>query len=246
MGFQEVQMTKTISAINHEALLELDGFWAYEIQKYYKNYKVNSVIIAANSKFRIADIHKNNKTGLDAITFQDQASGEYVVIYVGTQGGTDIMQDAQLITAMTPSQYANALAYLKQQPNKISYVGGNSLGGGLALYAGGIEGVPAVTLNPAPVPKHMQEVNTQGLSNYIIENDPLFNAVNGGGLGSQIIGQKIMLEAGLFGSQMIKNHTGFYVTNKDKGKNNSNEPVKVLYGSNVENKLMCTKRRENI
>lgn len=165
-------MTKTISAINHEALLELDGFWAYKIQDNSDNYQVNSVIIAANSEFVITDIHKNNKTGLDAITFQDTASGEYVVIYVGTQGGTDIMQDAQLITAMTPSQYANALAYLKQQPNKISYVGGNSLGGGLALYAGGIEGVPAVTLNPAPVPKHMQEVNTQGLSNYIIETIP--------------------------------------------------------------------------
>lgn len=204
--------------ITHEAMLELDGYWAYEIQNNPQNYKPNITVITVNNEpYLILDIHKEPSNGLDAITFKNQNTGEVVVIFVGTQDMTDKLQDAQLVTAGTPSQYEAALNYLAeiQAQYNVACVGGNSLGGGLASYAGGTQGVSVVNLNPAPVPGNMGEVDSSNIFNYIVENDPLYNAINGAGLGDRVIGQKMMLPPGLYGGRILNNHIGDYGSEKD-------------------------------
>ncbi|WP_421000533.1 hypothetical protein ACOJIU_04020 [Carnobacterium maltaromaticum] len=85
----------------------------------------------------------------------------------------------------------------------------------MASYAGGTQGVSVVNLNPAPVPGNMGEVDSSNIFNYIVENDPLYNAINGAGLGDRVIGQKMMLPPGLYGGRILNNHIGDYGSKKD-------------------------------
>lgn len=52
-------MTVNIRGISHEAMIELDGFWAYEIQKNPQKYEENiNTITVNNEPYLILDIHK--------------------------------------------------------------------------------------------------------------------------------------------------------------------------------------------
>ncbi|HEY0187881.1 MAG TPA: hypothetical protein VGC67_10365 [Cellulomonas sp.] len=90
--------------------------------------------------------------GLDAITFQNVATGQTTVAFQGSNGGTDRWNNAQPVTSLTPAQLEAAEAY----PNRVGpvdFVCGNSPGGGLAAYVAARDpGIEAVTVNPAPVP----------------------------------------------------------------------------------------------
>lgn len=198
----------------HEDMIELDGFWAYEIQSNSKAYDVGTEItLRSGHVFIINNIKNDSDSGLNAITLTNKDTGEVVVIFVGTVGITDMIQDGLLVTNITPPQYEAGEAYLREMQDRygnIAYCGGNSLGGGVGSYAGGKTGVAVVNLNPAPVPGNMGPVDSSEIYNYIVGNDPLFSAVEAAGMGDRIIGQNVMLPPGLYANRVLNNHLGDY------------------------------------
>ncbi|MCL1630782.1 hypothetical protein M3N64_02280 [Sporolactobacillus sp. CPB3-1] len=130
-------VNKVSSVTNHKDLVELAGFQSYKIKEgeRYRFIKVN------DKKYQIVSIigPKENKTGLDAMTVQNVDTGEYTVVFQGTQvrgkyGMHDMITDIQLLGSTEPEQVKAARAYFDRMNKKygVHSVCGNSLGGALA------------------------------------------------------------------------------------------------------------------
>ncbi|WLR41649.1 dienelactone hydrolase family protein [Bacillus carboniphilus] len=148
----------------------------------------------------------------------------------------DIRADAQLVSEFTPHQVRAAVDYYEEMDEKykkvggVSYVTGNSLGGGLTnAVAVQNPGVTAVTLNPSPLPEHMIEPGQpyDNITNYCSDFDVLTKSLDAGGYGHQIPGKRYNINNGIPGiDQAITNHTGYrntkdgiqYYTIGEKGK----------------------------
>lgn len=202
-------------------LLELGGYWAYK----YKQLVINQKIVVNQKEYTVIDIHDNeNGNGLEAITVID-GEGQVSIIYVGTNPDQleDRQTDAGLLTQGTPEQFLDAVKYYEEMEQKIrehnaiyntkyeiKYVGGNSLGGGLANYvASRFPGLFSVTLDPAPLPYGIEPgVNA---INYVANTSPLFLASKAAGLiPGRFPGQFVFVEYGIFSLFMLtQNHLGY-------------------------------------
>ncbi|UTR16137.1 hypothetical protein MM221_06145 [Salipaludibacillus sp. LMS25] len=164
------EMTQTIinSNITTDAdLVELSGLHVYLTPEY------DEILVVNNKDFRVVDDNFNEeKSGMDAMTVQNVASGEYHVVYMGTNahgkyGMADLITDIQLLTEATPQQLKDAdryLADMEKEFGEITSVGGNSLGGALANYVGVQNShVRSVTLNPAMLPAGAVEAGKEYL-----------------------------------------------------------------------------------
>ncbi|WP_416148976.1 hypothetical protein ACM26V_22345 [Salipaludibacillus sp. HK11] len=112
-------MTVTIPEINSSTtsdqnLVELAGFHAYE------QYKEDDVFEANGSSFIVHDDNfEEDSTGLDAMTVQNMNSGEYHVVYMGTDihgkyGMEDLITNVNLLTPPVPEQLESADAYFSE------------------------------------------------------------------------------------------------------------------------------------
>lgn len=137
-------------ATDDKDLVELAGYHAY------REYSEQQKIIVNGKKFKVVHTNYNHPTGLDALTVKNVKTGEYTVVYVGTDihaenGKQDLITDIQFLSDLTPEQIKEARKYFNEMDEKygISSICGNSLGGGLTNSVA-IEhpDVKAVTLNP--------------------------------------------------------------------------------------------------
>jgi hypothetical protein len=190
-------------------LMDLSSRFAYR-----KRTVKGDELIVNTKSFWVVDVVSDPETGLDAITVRNDETNELTVAFQGTQGGTDVLQDAALVTSGTPTQFAAAHAYVLRMQQKhntlVGSVCGNSLGGGLAAYVSGSSPwIRAVTVNPAPVPHALSGRRAPQVRNYISPTDPLHRAVVAGGLEDRIIGEQVRIPGTSFNLAFLgSNHIG--------------------------------------
>ncbi|SDY21615.1 Uncharacterised protein family (UPF0227) [Evansella caseinilytica] len=204
-----------------QVLVELAGLHAYI--KYEKGDKLNT---SSGTKFEVYDTHYEHPTGLDAMTVQNLNTGEYIIVYQGTQvhakyGIADLGTNMQLLAEQTPQQLEAANQYyldmqqeLVNSGNQIAYLAGNSLGGALAnSVAVRHSDVKSVTLNPALLPSGLisSEADYSNITNYISEYDVLNIGIRSGQLAGRVPGNQYDIYNGVpaFGA-IGPNHTGYH------------------------------------
>ncbi|GAF13707.1 hypothetical protein JCM19046_3927 [Bacillus sp. JCM 19046] len=197
-----------------EHLVEMSGLHAY------LGYEINSIIRIDDSQFRVANVHYNDPSGLDALTVQSIETEEIFIIYVGTDfhgkyGWKDIETNINLLNEVIPAQLEAADDYYVEMEKKfgeISAVAGNSLGGALANGVAIEHEVRSVTLNPALLPDGMIDPNKDYsyMTNYIGEYDILNQALRAGGLDNRVPGNQHTIYNGVaLKSAIGPNHTGY-------------------------------------
>lgn len=168
-------------------------------------------------------------SGMNAMTLKNKKSNEIVIAYQGTNTSDmkDILTDLSLGGNEVTAQLKEADEYYKQISGtygKISYVCGNSLGGGLANYvAVNHKNVQSVTYNPAILPNGVKYDNVNNIRNYLGKYDPLTMLEIAAGYGSNIPGKKILTNINIPSLNfLVTNHVGY---------NNQNEII--LKGRNT-------------
>ncbi|WP_017473827.1 SA1320 family protein, partial [Amphibacillus jilinensis] len=197
-------------------LIKLAGLYVYLLPKRHSTIEVNDKMF----KIRNTNFNKE-KSGMDAMTVQNVASGEYHVVYMGTNihgkyAIADIKTDAHLLTEATPQQLKDGKKYFEDMEKafgEITSASGNSLGGALANYVGvEYSHVRSVTLNPAMLPASALDVEKQydNITNYISEYDLLNLSQDAIGMGNQVPGLKYTIYNGVPSIAGIGfNHTGY-------------------------------------
>ncbi|AZB41030.1 hypothetical protein CEF21_01010 [Bacillus sp. FJAT-42376] len=199
-------------------LVELSGKTAYQYPSVYRELNINS------NRYKVVDTNYSSPSGFDAMTVQNKETGEYSIIYVGTEPNqdnnkADIYTDAKLLSELEIDQMTEANEYYEEMNKKygIDSVAGNSLGGGLALSVGvNHPDLKTVTYNPALLPKGMVDPTKDysNMTSYFGKYDPLTLAEVALDLGHRIPGNHYTINNGLpdFGedfSTFISNHTGY-------------------------------------
>ncbi|MEN2667302.1 hypothetical protein AAHO55_10770 [Listeria aquatica] len=102
-------------------------------------------------------------------------------------------------------------AYKKMSKRyKISYVGGNSLGGGLGNYVASNNDVPSVTYNPAILPDCEYSNKNPDITNYMSEYDPLTLGERSAGYTERLPGKNVILKNNIpLFATIASNHTGY-------------------------------------
>ncbi|HEY0216985.1 MAG TPA: hypothetical protein VGC57_11390 [Cellulomonas sp.] len=175
----------------------------------YQNLRRGNGLDVNGTRYVVRDATHDTVTGLDAFTFFNTASHEVTVGFQGSQGTTDRLNNAQLVTALTPVQFEAAEAYVAAVEGGVDFVCGNSLGGGLAAYVAGRDpDLRAVTVNPAPVPAELAGMRAPNVHNYLVSNDMLHQLVVAGGLGDRVIGRSTVVQGTATNDVFGPNHVG--------------------------------------
>ncbi|MBH0161864.1 SA1320 family protein [Fictibacillus sp. 26RED30] len=221
---KNITNTKTNSVADKD-LVEISGFHAYQ------DYKNSDRVTVNGNEYRVVNVHSDKTNGLDAITFQSINTKEYIVAYTGTDSSdfNDLKTDGQLLSDMVPVQVEEARNYFNQMEKEfgnISYVCGNSLGGGNA-NAVGVENpdVKTVTINPAMLPEGVVDYGKEysNITNYFGRYDVLTSLETGLMLGHRIPGKQIEINHGIPNAKhFLNNHTGYI------GKDEADKLVYVL------------------
>ncbi|MBH0156624.1 MULTISPECIES: SA1320 family protein [Fictibacillus] len=209
--------TKTVT---DQDLVEISGFHAYQ------EYEVNQVVEVNGNSYRVLDVKESEVNGLNAITLASNDTKEVIVAYTGTDTGDkkDLLTDLQLLSDMVPAQVEAARDYFDDMEKKygnISYVCGNSLGGGNANAVGVANpDVKTVTLNPAMLPEGVVDYGKEydNITNYFGRYDVLTSLETGLMLGHRIPGKQIEINHGIPNMMhFANNHTG-YIGKDETGK----------------------------
>lgn len=196
-------------------LVELAGFQVY------KKYDEGKKLVVNRNKYWVMDTSYNNPNGLDAMTVQNVETGEYTVVFQGTQikakyGMQDLVTDIQLLGSTEPEQVKAARAYFDRMNEKYSVrsVCGNSLGGALAnAVAVHHRDVRAVTIDPAILPEGMAKPNHKypNVTNYFTKYDGLTRGELGLNLGDRFPGRIYRINSGVpyFSRAFASNHVGY-------------------------------------
>ncbi|WP_396194127.1 SA1320 family protein [Fictibacillus barbaricus] len=201
-------------------LVEIAGYHSYRTLTKDKKVPVNG------NWYKVMNTNYNHPTGLDAVTLKNTATGEIIIAYTGTDSsqGTDLVTDANLLSDRMPSQLQAARDYFDFVENKIghvSYVCGNSLGGGNANAVGVLHpDVKTVTLNPALLPDGVVDPDKKytNITNYFSKYDGLTKIETALNLGHRIPGKQYVINNGIPElSKFATNHTGYIGNNDDNG-----------------------------
>lgn len=200
-------------------LIELAGFHAYRPES------LVGLIIVNGTEFEVMNVITDIEIGLDAFTVQNTNTGDYTVVYVGTDPNSseDIKTDLKLLRDTPPAQLEEGLKYFDDMETKfgpISSITGNSLGGGTANYVA-VERpeVKAVTLNPAPLPSGVIDQNAtyDNMTNYMSQYDVLTLGMKAIGFGDRIPGHHFAINNGIPSDKMLStNHTGYLANDINK------------------------------
>ncbi|MFA9457782.1 SA1320 family protein [Halalkalibacter sp. AB-rgal2] len=206
----------TMNRTSDRELVQMGGLHAY------LEHEEGSSITIENRDFEVIHTEYNHPTGLDALTVQNLETGEYTVVFVGTDveskyGMQDVKTNVQLLTGPTPAQLEAGVAYVEsvqvELGIEVESLAGNSLGGSLANAAAvAFPHMRAVTLNPAPLPAGLLDPDTEyeNMTNYLTENDILTTALRAGRIAHQVPGKHVEIYQGVPGlAQLVPNHTGY-------------------------------------
>jgi len=107
-------------------------------------------------------------SGLKAGVFKNEKTGQYALVFAGTEDKDDWKTNALQGVGLDSSQYRQAVHYAKEKKalygDKLGYVVGHSLGGAEATVASLAIDTPAITFNPAGV--HFETLRTIGINNF--------------------------------------------------------------------------------
>ncbi|MFG6496260.1 hypothetical protein P8610_12915 [Fictibacillus sp. UD] len=205
--------TKTkIKTVTDQDLVEISGFHAYQ------EYEINQVVQVNGNSYRVLDVKESEVNGLNALTLASNDSKEIIVAYTGTDTGdkNDLKTDLQLLSDRVPVQVEAAREYfddMEKKFGKISYVCGNSLGGGNANAVGVANpDVKTVTLKPAMLPEGVVDYDKEytNITNYFGRYDVLTSLETGLMLGHRIPGKQIEINHGIPNAlHFVNNHTGY-------------------------------------
>ncbi|BBN98236.1 SA1320 family protein [Sporolactobacillus terrae] len=206
---------KQIKKTSDQDLVELAGLHAY------KKYDKDKKFIVNRSRYVVKNISYTNINGLDAMTIQNFDTGEYTIVFQGTQvkgkyGMRDMITDIQLLNSAEPEQLKAARTYFDRMNEKygVKSVCGNSLGGALAnAVAVHHKNVRAVTLDPAILPEGMVKTNHKypNVTNYFTKYDGLTRGELGLNLGDRFPGRIYRINSGVphFSRAFASNHVGY-------------------------------------
>ena len=210
----------------HEDLVSMSTNFVY-------NMPLPGETVTIPSGSNVSDV-KNEYIVLDTYSGDPQAilvastqpPYESAIIFEGTSSGNDWITDSQLVGDGIPKQFTDSVIIFDGFQRKIasgayngygftinpvSYVAGNSLGGGLANYvATQRNNLTSVTINPAVIPDDTQIISNSEYKNYISKNEPLNRAQEGSGLKEgRVPGEEVIIYSG--GSSMaaaVRSHKG--------------------------------------
>ncbi len=192
---------------DHDDLMDIASRFAYLDDLGTNRNQVNTIRVNGTI-YRVLDVEEDLGTGLDAFTFENTVTHEVTVAFQGSDGMVDWQNNALLVTSATPAQFAAAEAYV-QKIGDVDFVCGNSLGGGLAAYVAARDGdLQGVTVNPAPVPAALADVDAPNVHNYLTGNDMLHQLVLAGGLGDRVIGRSVVVPGTATNDVFGDNHIG--------------------------------------
>lgn len=193
-------------------IIELSGRAVYEEPHERQYIDVNGVKRA----YKVKEGVYNTKSGLDYMIVENTKTGEVGMIFQGTQGqkdgGRDIITDATLPGNIPDEQLKAADKAYKKMSEKynISYVGGNSLGGGLGNYVARNNAVKSVTYNPAILPEGKYSQKNPDITNYMSEYDPLTLGERSAGYLNRLPGKNVIVKNNLpLFATLASNHTGY-------------------------------------
>ncbi|MFC7371097.1 SA1320 family protein [Fictibacillus iocasae] len=218
-------LTKRSGTVPDTDLVEISGYHAY------KNYSPKEKVNVNGNIYRVLEKHTDTANGLNAITFQSVETKEILIAYTGTdtKDKKDLLTDAQLLSDMVPEQVQAAQDYFDETEKKfgtVSYVCGNSLGGGNANAVGVANPhVKTVTLNPALLPDGVVDSNKEykNITNYFGRYDVLTSTITGLFLGHRIPGEQVEINHGIPSFEYLStNHTGYI------GKNEAGQQMYVI------------------
>ncbi|WP_353948250.1 hypothetical protein ABNN70_14870 [Sporolactobacillus sp. Y61] len=202
------------STANDKDLVELAGFHAYKV------HDMDTSIYVNKTRYYIVD-NIQDETGLNAMTVQNIKSGEFTIVYQGTQmkseyGMQDMLTNVQLLSNYDPAQLQAARDYFEDMNEKygVQSVCGNSLGGALANTVGvHYPEVKAVTLNPAILPEGQVKAdqNYANVTNYFSKYDGLTRGEEALNLNDRFPGNIYRINNGIphFSRAFGSNHTGY-------------------------------------
>jgi len=141
---------------------------------------------------------RSSEVGYNGAVFQNQATGETVLVSKGTDLHIgDLASDAQMIARSLPSEYASAKEFYTEATAKYGNnidVAGHSLGGSISQLLAVDTGATAYTFNPygtaniingnAELKSKLEQNGASNVNNYMINGDP----VSGPFYGSSQIG----------------------------------------------------------
>ncbi|WP_246215573.1 SA1320 family protein [Listeria valentina] len=191
-------------------IIEMSGKWVYTDPPEKRKLDVNGTV------YKVKEGKYNTKSGLDYMVVENTKTGEIGMIFQGTQGqkngGKDILTDATLPGNIPDAQLKSADKAYKKMSKKynISYVGGNSLGGGLGNYVASNNDVPSVTYNPAILPDGKYSQKNPDITNYMSEYDPLTLGERSAGYMKRLPGKNVTLKNNMpLFATLASNHTGY-------------------------------------
>ena len=183
-----------------------------------------SNVTDVKSEYIVLDTYSGDPQAI--LVASTQPPYESAIIFEGTSSGNDWITDSQLVGDGIPKQFTDSVIIFDGFQRKIasgayngygftinpvSYVAGNSLGGGLANYvATQRNNLTSVTINPAVIPDDTQIISNSEYKNYISKNEPLNRAQEGSGLKEgRVPGEEVIIHSG--GSSMadaVRSHKG--------------------------------------
>ena len=183
-----------------------------------------SNVTDVKSEYIVLDTYSGDPQAI--LVASTQPPYESAIIFEGTSSGDDWITDSQLVGDGIPKQFTDSVIIFDGFQRKIasgayngygftinpvSYVAGNSLGGGLANYvATQRNNLTSVTINPAVIPDDTQIISNSEYKNYISKNEPLNRAQEGSGLKEgRVPGEEVIIYSG--GSSMaaaVRSHKG--------------------------------------
>ena len=209
MGYEEKKNGYTTD----QDLIEISGKHAYNLELSFRD------VITVNGRYyTIKHTNFDTASGMQAMLLENVESKELIIAYQGTNMGElkDIATDISLAGNIAPQQLLDAKKYYNQMTaefGKVSYVCGNSLGGGLANYvAVNVSDVKSVTYNPAILPDIAYDTKDYGnrIKNYLGKYDPLTLIQLHAGFMERVPGQHIFTHISIPGlAFFIANHVGY-------------------------------------
>lgn len=191
-------------------IIEMSGKIVYEEPN------VDDLLNVNGNSYAVVEGKYGTKSGLDYMIVQNTKTGEVGMIFQGTQGqkdgGRDIITDATLPGNIPDEQLQAADKAYREMSKRynISYVGGNSLGGGLGNYVASNNDVPSVTYNPAILPDCEYSNKNPDITNYMSEYDPLTLGERSAGYTERLPGKNVILKNNMpLFATLASNHTGY-------------------------------------
>lgn len=200
--------------LNDKLIIELSVNYIYKIDKLKdKSSHEYKTLMDTFNDIEIIDMQTPFiGSNLNAISIQDTKSKDVAIIYEGSHSLTDWQND-NLNNFLNKSVKAYDVAlkyfeYIERKGYRITHLGGNSLGGGCAMYVGiNYPHVRALCINASPLSKTTY-IDTKNIIHIRDNADPLYRAIalDRDRYKEGYLGNIVIVNRSLFGSHDFANH----------------------------------------